>query len=175
VPFLDQYQFNKMDNNGFIDPCDLRFAQPECSKDFMNAKHGDVYKLASLLKQSPGVASNLPYVEIGEFNSMIWSFDTRRLVALQMARRENIAVVGLYKKITTREVAGRLANFAPGESRCGILCWVRQGGINSTRIVHCNPEYDGVNLDTSLNMTDAEYQSGLRTIKTLTGISLIDL
>jgi hypothetical protein len=175
MPFLDVSEFNLLPPAGTIDPCRLRFAQPEISKDFADPQHGDVYKLATLLEGNPGFASNLPPLQIGEFGGMIWSFDSRRLVALQMARVKANAVVARYQKINAAAVSGRLDNFGAEGSRSGIVVGVRQGGKHSTRLEHRNPEYANVNLGPSLDMSTDEFKSGLRTISKLTGVQFAQL
>jgi hypothetical protein len=165
---LETYEFNQLPDAGVIDPNRLRFAQPEISKDFSEPKHGDVYKLATSLAQNPALGQQIPPVEIGEFGSMVWSFDTRRLVAFQMAKKNNEGVLIRYRKIGAGGVKGRLDNFGGEGSRGGLVVGVRQGGKHSTRLIHQNPDYERVNLAPNLDFSANEFNSALSVLNRVT-------
>jgi len=166
---LEVSEFLELPQSGTINPNRLRFAQPEISKDFSNPVHGDVYKLATSLAANIGLAQSIPPIEIGEFNSMIWSFDTRRLAAFQMAKRINDAVQVRYIKLTASGVKAKLDNFGANGSRGGLVIGVRQGGKHSTRLEHRNPDFEGYLLGSNLDLTNDEIASATRIINSLTG------
>ena len=115
----------------------------------------------------------IPAVEIGEFAGRIWSFDTRRLIAFQMA-----GVNVRYRKITPAEVLGKLSNFDRQGSHNGRRCAIRQGGKHSEARIHDNPAFktpqDGKFLTGSPgppacpeDMSVAEFESSRKVLEML--------
>jgi hypothetical protein len=135
-------EFGHLPESGTINPTRLRTAQGGIELHFRDEKHGTIPTLSEKIAVNPGLALTLPPVEVGIHAGEVWSFDTRRVVACQMAWARNHAVVMRYKKIGVQSLENRVGSIYTPRPWRGLVTSVRYEGFNSGSYPHSNPAYD---------------------------------
>lgn len=138
---LTPLDFEALPPEGTINPFRLRTAQGGIELTFSD-KVSKVHDLVRDLIADPAYASNLPPVSIGCHADRVWSFDTRRVVACQMARAKNPAVEVRYKKISPEYLEERIATIFTPRPWMGIVTAVRDVGKKGGSEPWVNPAYE---------------------------------
>lgn len=139
---LDIESFNDLPAKGQINPNRLRTAQPGIEMRFREQKYGTIYDLANKLIASPKFAAEIEPVGIGVYRGRVWSFDTRRVVAFQMAHEKNAQVNIRYIKLSRDQLLQRVKDIYEGREWMGLVTAVRNDGKKSGSTPHTNPAYE---------------------------------
>jgi hypothetical protein len=125
-----------------INPCRLRTAQGGIELRFRDEDR-TIHDTMRKLVDDPGYAARIPPVNLGVHNDRVWSFDTRRVVAGQMAREQNARVLIRYQKISDADLAQRVGSIYTARRWQGLVTAVRYEGMSSGATPHINPAYSG--------------------------------
>ena len=134
-------QFTQLPEKGTLNPTRLRTAQPGIELHFQDVSKGTVAGLGQRLGVDPDIARQLPAVKIGIYKGRVYSFDTRRVVACQMGRARNSAVVISYEKISDKEKENRVSSVFGARPWMGLVTAVRNNGTKGGSKPHVNPAY----------------------------------
>lgn len=134
-------QFAQLPEKGTLNPNRLRTAQPGIELHFQDVSKGTVAGLGERLGVDPDIARLLPAVKIGIYKGRVYSFDTRRVVACQMGRARNSAVVINYEKISEKEKENRVSSVFGARPWMGLVTAVRTSGTKGGSKPHVNPAY----------------------------------
>ncbi|GAA1143496.1 hypothetical protein [Ornithinicoccus hortensis] len=139
---LTVQEFEALPEKGRLNPFKLRTVQPGIELHFADKSKGKVADLGNRLAEDPELARRLPAVKIGVYKGRVYSFDTRRVVACQMARAKNPAVVISFEKINEKDKATRVSSVYGARPWMGIVTAMREAGMRSGSRPHINPAYE---------------------------------
>jgi len=135
--YLTVEEFERLEEEGFINPFKLRVAQGGINPKFRDGKSLDETK-RNLVK-NPAYTKQIPPIEIGVYEDKVFSFDTRRLITHQKAKEENPSILIRYKKIFGDELDERVRRIFSPRPWNGAVTAERFGGKNSSSTPYINP------------------------------------
>lgn len=121
--------FHDLPSKGRINPYRLRVAQGGITKTFANGM--TITEMRDRLSADPSYAREIPPVEVGIHHGKIYSFDTRRLIAHMMAKRDNEEVFIRYTKIEGKYLEERIKTIFCPRPWNGYVTAIRHGGKGS--------------------------------------------
>jgi hypothetical protein len=146
---VEPAEFERMAPKGVINPYRLRTAQGGIELHFREKEKGKITDLVTKLVATPTMASTIPPVGLAVHENKVWSFDTRRVVAFQMAQEQLRAknpdfVLSIpYVKLATSATEERVGSIYTPRPGMGIITAVRYQGLGSTSEPWINPAYRG--------------------------------
>jgi hypothetical protein len=138
-PILGVEEFEELPHTGTINPYRLRIAQGGIEMKFRDGRK--LMDTVALLVDNPRITEEIPPVNIGIHLGRVWAFDTRRVVAHQMAREKNEAVVIRYVKIADEDKEERVSSIFTARPYMGLVTAVRYLGKKSGSQAYINPQY----------------------------------